>query len=111
MKCCLVTKELGPLESSFLGILRDHPTFLCLSLELDISSLLCLQKTVYGANVIVFEGILSFANKELLQVMSWPKKWKLGGCGGEVLLWLGWLVSQMPVLELVRLGEGSTTAP
>lgn len=28
----------------------------------------CLQKTVYGANVIVFEGILAFANKELLKV-------------------------------------------
>lgn len=26
------------------------------------------QKTVYGANVIVFEGILAFANKELLKV-------------------------------------------
>ncbi|XP_077186196.1 uridine-cytidine kinase-like 1 isoform X3 [Paroedura picta] len=27
-------------------------------------------KTVYGANVIVFEGILSFANKELLQLLD-----------------------------------------
>lgn len=27
------------------------------------------QKTVYGANVIVFEGILAFANKELLKVL------------------------------------------
>lgn len=31
-------------------------------------ALICLQKTVYGANVIVFEGILAFANKELLKV-------------------------------------------
>lgn len=28
------------------------------------------QKTIYGANVIVFEGILAFANKELLKVMN-----------------------------------------
>lgn len=27
-----------------------------------------LQKTVYGANVVIFEGILAFANKELLKV-------------------------------------------
>ncbi|XP_063155773.1 uridine-cytidine kinase-like 1 isoform X2 [Candoia aspera] len=27
-------------------------------------------KTIYGANVIVFEGILSFANKELLQLLD-----------------------------------------
>lgn len=26
------------------------------------------QKTVYGANVVIFEGILAFANKELLKV-------------------------------------------
>lgn len=32
------------------------------------TALLCPQKTVYGANVIVFEGILAFANKELLKV-------------------------------------------
>lgn len=32
------------------------------------SALICPQKTVYGANVIVFEGILAFANKELLKV-------------------------------------------
>lgn len=30
--------------------------------------LLLLQKTIYGANVIVFEGIMSFTNKELLRV-------------------------------------------
>lgn len=29
---------------------------------------MCLQKTVYGANVVIFEGILAFANKELLKV-------------------------------------------
>lgn len=26
------------------------------------------QKTVYGASVIIFEGIMAFADKELLQV-------------------------------------------
>ena len=26
------------------------------------------QKTVYGASVVIFEGIMSFADKELLQV-------------------------------------------
>lgn len=35
-------------------------------------NILCLcssvQKTVYGANVVIFEGILAFANKELLKV-------------------------------------------
>ncbi len=29
-----------------------------------------LQKTVYGANVVIFEGILAFSNKELLEVRS-----------------------------------------
>lgn len=29
---------------------------------------ICLQKTVYGASVIIFEGIMSFADKELLKV-------------------------------------------
>ena len=33
------------------------------------TALICPQKTVYGANVIVFEGILAFANKELLKVL------------------------------------------
>ena len=28
------------------------------------------QKTLYGANVIIFEGILAFANKELLELMD-----------------------------------------
>lgn len=42
----------------------------------------CLQKTVYGANVIVFEGILAFANKELLKV-SLPQV--AAGPGGDVL--------------------------
>lgn len=42
----------------------------------------CLQKTVYGANVIVFEGILAFANKELLKV-SLPQV--AAGLGGDVL--------------------------
>lgn len=32
------------------------------------TAFICPQKTVYGANVIVFEGILAFANKELLKV-------------------------------------------
>ena len=27
-----------------------------------------LQKTVYGANVVIFEGILAFSNKELTEV-------------------------------------------
>ena len=35
---------------------------------------LCFQKTIYGANVVIFEGILAFANKELLQV-------SIGGIG------------------------------
>jgi hypothetical protein len=26
------------------------------------------QKTIYGANVVIFEGIMSFVNKELLNV-------------------------------------------
>lgn len=42
----------------------------------------CPQKTVYGANVIVFEGILAFANKELLKV-SLPQV--APGAGGDVL--------------------------
>lgn len=42
----------------------------------------CPQKTVYGANVIVFEGILAFANKELLKV-SLPQV--AAGPGGDVL--------------------------
>uniref|UniRef100_A0A673MEW3 uridine/cytidine kinase n=1 Tax=Sinocyclocheilus rhinocerous TaxID=307959 RepID=A0A673MEW3_9TELE len=29
-----------------------------------------LQKTVYGANVVIFEGILAFANKELLKLLD-----------------------------------------
>lgn len=45
-------------------------------------ALVCLQKTVYGANVIVFEGILAFANKELLKV-SLPQV--ATGPGGDVL--------------------------
>ena len=28
------------------------------------------QRTMYGANVIIFEGILAFANKELLKLMD-----------------------------------------
>ena len=28
------------------------------------------QRTMYGANVIIFEGILAFANKELLELMD-----------------------------------------
>lgn len=31
-------------------------------------SLLFVQKNVYGASVIIFEGIMSFVDKELLQV-------------------------------------------
>uniref|UniRef100_A0A8C0BI94 uridine/cytidine kinase n=1 Tax=Buteo japonicus TaxID=224669 RepID=A0A8C0BI94_9AVES len=34
------------------------------------TALICPQKTVYGANVIVFEGILAFANKELLKLLD-----------------------------------------
>lgn len=34
----------------------------------NVSCVQCLQKTVYGANVVIFEGILAFANKELLKV-------------------------------------------
>jgi len=30
--------------------------------------LLLFQKTVYGANVIIFEGIMTFADPELLKV-------------------------------------------
>lgn len=65
------------------------------------------QKTVYGANVIVFEGILAFANKELLKVLlpdaaghplqgaargqacsrvlhgGWARCWALGGSPGR----------------------------
>lgn len=26
------------------------------------------QKTIYGANVVIFEGIMSFVNKDLLKV-------------------------------------------
>ncbi len=26
------------------------------------------QKTIYGANVVIFEGILAFANRELIEV-------------------------------------------
>ncbi len=32
------------------------------------SALVILQKTVYGANVVIFEGILAFTSKELLEV-------------------------------------------
>lgn len=57
----------------------------------------CPQKTVYGANVIVFEGILAFANKELLKVSlpdvaGGPSRcvaWEM--CGG--VLWVGWVLS------------------
>ena len=31
---------------------------------------LATQRTMYGANVIIFEGILAFANKELLKLMD-----------------------------------------
>ena len=34
-------------------------------------SLLFMQKNVYGASVIIFEGIMSFADKELLQVRQY----------------------------------------
>lgn len=30
-----------------------------------------LQKTLYGANVIIFEGIMAFADKTLLEVRTW----------------------------------------
>ena len=33
-------------------------------------SRLAKQKTVYGANVVIFEGIMSFASKELLKVSN-----------------------------------------
>ena len=33
-----------------------------------VNCLFCLQKTIYGANVIVFEGIMSFTSKDLLKV-------------------------------------------
>lgn len=34
-----------------------------------------LQKTLYGANVIIFEGIMAFADKTLLEVRAglWPR--------------------------------------
>lgn len=32
------------------------------------TSILTPQKTLYGANVIIFEGIMAFADKELLKV-------------------------------------------
>lgn len=39
------------------------------------TSLSLFQKNVYGASVIIFEGILSFADKELLQVL-----WNVSEC-------------------------------
>lgn len=48
-------------------------------------ALLSLQKTIYGANVVVFEGILSFANKELLKVWLACWRWALPGAGRAVL--------------------------
>lgn len=30
--------------------------------------LICFQKTMYGANVIIFEGIMAFYNTEVLEV-------------------------------------------
>lgn len=39
--------------------------------ELDIKPLwVPLQKTLYGANVIIFEGIMAFADKTLLEVRA-----------------------------------------
>ena len=35
--------------------------------------ILVLQKTVYGANVVIFEGIMTFASPELLKVTSLTK--------------------------------------
>ena len=39
-----------------------------------------LQKTVYGANVVIFEGILAFYNKELMEV-STINKWPISEYG------------------------------
>ena len=33
-----------------------------------------LQKTVYGANVVIFEGILAFYSKELMEVSTFIKR-------------------------------------
>ena len=38
------------------------------------ASLLAPQKTLYGANVIIFEGIMAFADKELLKVRKGSKE-------------------------------------
>ena len=35
---------------------------------LSLNNLCVLQKTIYGANVVIFEGIMSFVNKDLLKV-------------------------------------------
>ena len=38
---------------------------------LNTVGFLSVQKNVYGASVIIFEGIMSFADKELLQVRQY----------------------------------------
>uniref|UniRef100_A0A673MFV4 uridine/cytidine kinase n=1 Tax=Sinocyclocheilus rhinocerous TaxID=307959 RepID=A0A673MFV4_9TELE len=54
----------------------DVPWVVLLSMDSFYKSftVLCLcsslQKTVYGANVVIFEGILAFANKELLKLLD-----------------------------------------
>lgn len=43
--------------------------YFCSPVSITVFFIVCtLQKTVYGANVVIFEGILAFANKELLKV-------------------------------------------
>lgn len=49
--------------------LTFHEAAFCF--EDSLFSLLSIQKTVYGASVIIFEGIMSFADKELLQVRQY----------------------------------------
>lgn len=63
------------------------------------TALICPQKTVYGANVIVFEGILAFANKELLKVLlaAWCGWWPISVCGVAGDVWwcaaVGWVLA------------------
>lgn len=45
-----------------------HELHFCSPVNITVFLVCTLQKTVYGANVVIFEGILAFANKELLKV-------------------------------------------
>lgn len=70
-----------------------------------------LQKTLYGANVIIFEGIMAFADKALLEVRTGLKAHGLAGnvrpCSAScfsVVLTLNWPPASRPGRLLCPIG-------